>query len=171
MSGTDHGTAGLMFLVGPSVRGGMYGVQPSLRYLDSGGDMRHHLDFRSVYASVLEDWLSADAVGILGSNYERLNLFAAGSNLGPHPLPGSTLNRFPDVDQSRYYAAGSRLACLVGNHKRNKPDDVLSQCSSDSEPNGSLSLSIRRGADRLTAQPVRRRTPLRLLCRTSRLAL
>ena len=104
MSGTDHGTAGLMFLVGPSVRGGMYGVQPSLRYLDSGGDMRHHLDFRSVYASVLEDWLSADAVGILGSNYERLNLFAAGSNLGPHPLPGSTLNRFPDVDQSRYYA-------------------------------------------------------------------
>ena len=103
-SGTDHGTAGLMLLVGPSVRGGMFGVQPSLRHLDSHGDMRHHLDFRSVYASVLEDWLSADAVGILGSNYERLNLFAAGSNLGPHPLPGSTLNRFSDVDQSRYYA-------------------------------------------------------------------
>jgi hypothetical protein len=103
-SGTDHGTAGLMLLVGPGVRGGMYGVQPSLRHLDNRGDMHHHLNFRSVYASVLEDWLSADAVGILGSNYELLKLFAAGSNLGSDPLPGSTLNRFADVDQSSYYA-------------------------------------------------------------------
>ena len=63
-----------MFLVGPSVRGGMYGVQPSLRYLDSRGDMHHHLDFRSVYATLLESWLGFPSEKALGGAFKKLDL-------------------------------------------------------------------------------------------------
>ena len=74
-SGTDHGTAGLMMLIGPNVRGGMHGVQPSLTDLDQRGDMKHHVDFRSVYTTLLDTWLDADSTQILGANYSSLRLF------------------------------------------------------------------------------------------------
>ena len=48
--GTDHGTAAAHFLLGGRVRGGLYGQQPSLTALD-GGDLRHSLDFRRLYAT------------------------------------------------------------------------------------------------------------------------
>ncbi|MGI9622321.1 MAG: DUF1501 domain-containing protein [Acidimicrobiales bacterium] len=72
-TGTDHGTAGPMIVAGAGVRGGMYGQTPSLGNLDSRGDLRHHVNFRSVYATVLEDWLDADSNEVLGGNFERLN--------------------------------------------------------------------------------------------------
>ena len=50
--GTDHGTAGPMFVLGRGVAGGFYGAEPSLTDLDDG-DLRPGLDFRSVYASLL----------------------------------------------------------------------------------------------------------------------
>lgn len=80
-SGTDHGTAGPMICVGAGVRGGLYGQAPSLGSLDERGDLRHQVDFRSVYATVLEDWLDADSTEVLGRKYERLG-FVAGST-GP----------------------------------------------------------------------------------------
>ena len=95
-SGTDHGTAGLMMAIGPSVRGGLHGVQPSLTDLDLRGDMRHHLDFRSVYASVLDQWLDADPAEILGAHYAQLNLFGASFDDGDNP--------FLDVLPGQYYA-------------------------------------------------------------------
>ncbi len=77
--GTDHGTANQMFLLGGSVRPGMYGEQPSLAPadLDPVGDMVHNVDFRSVYASVLANWLGADAAEILGGDFgdPRLSFF------------------------------------------------------------------------------------------------
>ncbi|MEO0492508.1 MAG: S-layer homology domain-containing protein [Actinomycetota bacterium] len=73
--GTDHGTAGLMMLLGANVRGGLHGVQPSLTDLDWRGDMHHHLDFRSVYTSILNGWLDADGGSLLGNAYETLDLF------------------------------------------------------------------------------------------------
>jgi uncharacterized protein (DUF1501 family) len=69
--GTDHGAAGPMFALGNGVRGGLYGDAPNLADLDDG-DLRHTVDFRSVYASVLEDWLGVASQTILGGSYDRL---------------------------------------------------------------------------------------------------
>src|SRR5262249_16833035 len=77
-AGTDHGTAGPVFLAGPRVKPGLHGTQPSLLDLDPvHGDLRVTLDFRRVYAAVLEDWLGLPAQAALGGNYERLPLFRA----------------------------------------------------------------------------------------------
>ena len=72
-SGTDHGAAGPMFALGSGVRGGLYGDPPSLANLDDG-DLRHTIDFRSVYATVLEDWLGVASRRILGDSYDRLGV-------------------------------------------------------------------------------------------------
>lgn len=53
--GTDHGTAAPQLLMGGKVKGGLYGKQPSLTDL-AGGDLKHHVDFRRVYASVTREW-------------------------------------------------------------------------------------------------------------------
>jgi uncharacterized protein (DUF1501 family) len=74
--GTDHGAAGPMFVVGKSVRGGLYGDHPRLNDLDDG-DLKYAIDFRSVYATVLENWFSASAPEVLGANFEKLNFLAA----------------------------------------------------------------------------------------------
>ena len=72
--GTDHGAAGVMFAMGGAVRGGLYGTAASLdpnspTLENSGGDVRYETDFRSVYARVLENWLGANSVGILGGDF------------------------------------------------------------------------------------------------------
>jgi uncharacterized protein (DUF1501 family) len=67
--GTDHGTAGPMFLLGPMVRQGIVGNMPSLTDLDQG-DLRYHTDFRSVYAAVLENWMKIDSSSVLGAAYK-----------------------------------------------------------------------------------------------------
>jgi uncharacterized protein (DUF1501 family) len=69
--GTDHGAAGPMFAIGNGVRAGLYGAAPSLTDLDNG-DLRHTVDFRWVYATVLENWFTMPSQAILGGTYERL---------------------------------------------------------------------------------------------------
>jgi uncharacterized protein (DUF1501 family) len=71
--GTDHGTAGPVFVVGDSVAGGFVGEQPSLTDLDQG-DLRFTTDFRSVYATVLADVLGADPGRALGGAFPLLPL-------------------------------------------------------------------------------------------------
>ena len=75
-SGTDHGTAAPLFLLGGQVQKGIYGETPSLSTLQSG-NLRYTVDFRSVYASVLDNWLGAPSEEILGHRYERLPLVAS----------------------------------------------------------------------------------------------
>ena len=70
--GTDHGTAGPVFVVGESVHGGFVGEQPSLTDLDNG-DLKFHTDFRSVYATVLNRVLGADPASILGGSFPALS--------------------------------------------------------------------------------------------------
>jgi uncharacterized protein (DUF1501 family) len=70
-AGTDHGTAAPMLVFGRRIKPGLHGRHPSLSDLQDG-DLKHHVDFRSVYATVLEGWLGADAAGILGSGFERV---------------------------------------------------------------------------------------------------
>ena len=71
--GTDHGTAGLMFVLGTKVRGGLFGTPPSLTELDPDGNLRFSTDFRSVYASILANWIDADPNPILFGNYPMLS--------------------------------------------------------------------------------------------------
>jgi uncharacterized protein (DUF1501 family) len=73
-AGTDHGTAGPVFLAGPGVKGGLVGAAPSLTDLEEG-DLKMGIDFRRVYASVLEDWLGLPAKAALHGTFEKLPLF------------------------------------------------------------------------------------------------
>jgi uncharacterized protein (DUF1501 family) len=67
-NGTDHGTAMPLFVIGGGVKGGIYGSHPSLTDLDSG-DLKYAIDFRSIYATVIEKWLGRDPAPILGGAY------------------------------------------------------------------------------------------------------
>jgi uncharacterized protein (DUF1501 family) len=75
--GTDHGAASVMMALGGQVRGGIYGTAPNLNPADaanptlenSGNDIRFQTDFRSVYARVMDNWLGADSVSILGGDF------------------------------------------------------------------------------------------------------
>ena len=73
--GTDHGAAGPMFLCGGGLNAGLIGNAPSLTALQQG-DLKHSVDFRSVYASVLKNWLGTDPAPILGGHYKTLQVFA-----------------------------------------------------------------------------------------------
>jgi len=60
-SGTDHGTAAPHFFLGGKVKGGLYGKAPSLVDL-LDGDLRHHVDYRSLYQTVITHWWGVPAV-------------------------------------------------------------------------------------------------------------
>ncbi len=71
-SGTDHGAGGVCIAIGKGVKGGMYGQYPSTKAKDlDQGDLVPDLDFRSVYTSLVEDWLGLDPVPIVGGNFEN----------------------------------------------------------------------------------------------------
>jgi uncharacterized protein (DUF1501 family) len=74
--GTDHGAAGVGFLMGSRVRGTMIGEFPGLNRLDDDGNLRATVDFRSIYCSVLEQWLGTDAGPIVprASSFARIPL-------------------------------------------------------------------------------------------------
>jgi uncharacterized protein (DUF1501 family) len=71
--GTDHGEAAPMFLVGGGVKGGVYGTHPSLDKLDNG-DVTYTVDFRNVYATVIEKWFGRPSAGILAGEYASMPL-------------------------------------------------------------------------------------------------
>lgn len=76
--GTDHGAAAPLFVVGPVRTPGLVGEHPSLEPGDlDDGDLRHHTDFRRVYAAMLRDWLGIPAETVLGESFEPLPLFRA----------------------------------------------------------------------------------------------
>ena len=74
-AGTDHGTAAPLFVLGKGVRGGVYGDPPDLGALDNG-NLRFGTDFRSVYSTVLENWLQADPTPILGQRFPAIRFIA-----------------------------------------------------------------------------------------------
>jgi uncharacterized protein (DUF1501 family) len=73
-AGTDHGTAGVVLLAGPGIRGGVAGAMPSLTDL-VGGEPKMTTDFRQVYAAVLEDWLGIFSPEALAGQFTRPSLF------------------------------------------------------------------------------------------------
>ena len=70
--GTDHGTAAPLFVCGGGVKPALYGKPPVLDKLDAG-DLFYCVDFRSVYSTILLDWLKAPAAKILGREFPKLN--------------------------------------------------------------------------------------------------
>jgi len=97
--GTDHGTTNNHFIIGPSVRGGLYGAQPSLAGLKRWDRMESSVDFRSLYATVLDRWLGGGASTVLGANYEQFDVFRASPGTDPggatFPPPGAPTGFVP----------------------------------------------------------------------------
>lgn len=74
--GTDHGAAGIMFVMGGGIRGGLYGTAPNLRNTpdnptleNNGTDVHYETDFRSVYATVIDRWLGGSSSAVLGGTF------------------------------------------------------------------------------------------------------
>ena len=59
---------------GPAAKSGLVGPHPSLEDLDDG-DLKHQVDFRQIYASILENWLSCPATPIVGEGFRPIELF------------------------------------------------------------------------------------------------
>lgn len=68
--GTDHGAAGPMMLIGKKVKGGFHGPNPDLANLVQG-DLKHSIDFRSVYAATLDKWIGGDSGLVLGQQFDH----------------------------------------------------------------------------------------------------
>ncbi|HUF48195.1 MAG TPA: DUF1501 domain-containing protein [Vicinamibacterales bacterium] len=78
-SGTDHGAAAVMMALGGTVQGGLFGTAPSLNpgsdtLENNSNDVRFETDFRSVYAQVIDNWLGANSVDILGGDFRKPSL-------------------------------------------------------------------------------------------------
>ena len=74
-NGTDHGAAAPMFVLGDKVRAGLHGQYPSLAPADLfNGDLKYNVDFRCVYAGLLETWLKTRSEPILGRKFTPLAL-------------------------------------------------------------------------------------------------
>ena len=73
-SGTDHGAGSVAFAVGEHVKGGIYGTYPSLAPADQeeGGNLKSNMDFRQIYAAILEDWMGLDSNPINGGVFEKV---------------------------------------------------------------------------------------------------
>ena len=114
-AGTDHGTAAPMFLLGSSVTGGLHGTMPNLNQTDENGDPAHTVDFRAVYAAVLQQWFGLDAATIeatFGKAIEPMALIGGSQPVsigekapdGPVALEGNYPNPFRNQTRIRFNA-------------------------------------------------------------------
>jgi uncharacterized protein (DUF1501 family) len=76
-NGTDHGTASVQFALGGRVAGGFYGEEPRLDRLGGDGNIGYALDFRSVYATVLERWWGVASAPIVGGRFTPVPFVSA----------------------------------------------------------------------------------------------
>ncbi|MFC0397107.1 DUF1501 domain-containing protein [Paraburkholderia rhizosphaerae] len=72
--GTDHGSSAPHFVIGGSVRGGLYGAPPAMSQLDGNGNLPMAVDFRRLYATVLASWWGCDAAAVLQRCFDPLPL-------------------------------------------------------------------------------------------------
>ena len=73
-SGSDHGSGGVAFVIGDSVKGGMYGEYPSLEEKDQlEGDLHFNNDFRCTYATLLEQWMGLESTPIVNGHFEQFD--------------------------------------------------------------------------------------------------
>ncbi len=73
-TGTDHGTAGNVFLFGKNLKKkGIVNQAPDLTNLDNG-DLKYSVDFRSIYKDILQNWLQTDATKIVSANVNPFDI-------------------------------------------------------------------------------------------------
>ena len=72
-AGTDHGTAGPVFLAGAKIKPGLHGTYPSLSDLDDG-DLKMTVDFRSIYSALLRNWLQVTDNSVLNGTFAPINV-------------------------------------------------------------------------------------------------
>jgi uncharacterized protein (DUF1501 family) len=73
-NGTDHGTANNVFIIGENLKSqGFYNELASLNDLDESGDLKFEVDFRTIYATILNKWLDVDDEKILNHSLKQLN--------------------------------------------------------------------------------------------------
>jgi hypothetical protein len=108
-SGTDHGTASGLFVIGPKVRGGLYGQQPSLAGLARWDRMAHHVDFRSVIGTVVDSWMGGGGSTIVNGSFENLGLFTNGPGGGVTPDPGGVVVMPPSTPSGFVALAPTRV--------------------------------------------------------------
>ncbi|WP_405205516.1 DUF1501 domain-containing protein [Aquimarina sp. LLG6339-5] len=71
--GTDHGAANNVIAIGGSLKKvGIYNELPNLANLDANGDIKYTIDFRSIYATILNNWLEVDDQQILSNHFNKL---------------------------------------------------------------------------------------------------
>ena len=81
--GTDHGTSNNHFVIGAGVKGGLYGEQPSLAGLARWDRMDFNVDFRSLYATMIDGILGGGSSTVLNGNYPTIDLFRPAGQFGP----------------------------------------------------------------------------------------
>ena len=131
-TGTDHGTAAPMFVIGDTVRGGLVGENPNLTNLDSNGDIKAVFDYRQVYSTVLMDHLGMTAgstSAIFNKSFERLPIFLSSPLLAekgvrmvlmdpaPNPASGNVRIQFAAFEAMRvelalYNLVGEKLGII-----------------------------------------------------------
>jgi uncharacterized protein (DUF1501 family) len=85
--GTDHGAASCLFVAGPKVKGGLVGKYPKLDDL-TDGDLKFTTDFRSVYATLLDQWLGVESRAVLGEKFDHLALVDKDKKTDAPAAPG-----------------------------------------------------------------------------------
>ncbi len=106
-SGTDHGTAAPLFVIGNSVRGGIIGSNPNLSILDSSGDFKYEFDYRQIYTSILQDHFGTDSAlskEILFKSFSKLPIYKTSEKIAGgsktidisqnYPNPASEITNF-----------------------------------------------------------------------------
>ena len=76
-SGTDHGSGGGAFIIGDSIKGGLYSEYPRLEpeNWENGEDLEHTIDFRGVYGTLLEQWMNIEPSEFVGGQCEQIGVF------------------------------------------------------------------------------------------------
>lgn len=110
-TGTDHGRAALMMLIGNTVKGGIATPYPSLTSLDNNGNLIDTVDFRQVYAEIVSQWMKSDEVSIIGNSYNDIGLFTS----GPTSATTTTtmpLEKLPGVIRTHKSSIPTRVSSL-----------------------------------------------------------
>ncbi len=73
-AGTDHGSANNVFLIGKNLKKpGFYNEAPNLTNLDQNGDLQYTVDFREIYATLLDKWLEVNDQAVLNKSFSKLS--------------------------------------------------------------------------------------------------
>jgi uncharacterized protein (DUF1501 family) len=116
-SGTDHGTVNNHFVIGAGVKGGLYGSQPNLVGAGRWDRLGFNVDFRSLYATVLDGWMGGGSSTVLGGNYPNLGFFdqpPGTGNGGNGVSPPTQMGDYVGINPARLYDSrtADRLAPL-----------------------------------------------------------